>query len=161
MGPDGFDSSEFAGIGGDAAVGTYYTSVAAPVTFYPAAADFAAAYVAEFGEEPQPFAAQAYDSTGIVIKALELAVARSGGTLPAETAKARALVASIIRATDGYEGLTGTYTFDAVGDAQEAKYYIIRVSSADAAAWGGNELLSEQSIASPLYNAEKMMMGGM
>lgn len=161
MGGDGFDSSEFSEIAGEAAVGTLYTSVAAPVTFYEAAAQFAADYKAEFGEDPQPFAAQAYDSAGIVIKALELAVARSGGTLPAETAKARALVASIVRSTSGYEGLTGSYSFDAVGDAEEANYYIIEVTSADPAAWGGNSLISEQKIASPLYNAEKMLMGGM
>lgn len=145
IGPDGFDSSEFAGIAGDAAVGTYYTTVAAPATFYPDAATFATDYEAKFGEPVQPFGAQSYDATGIVLQAIELAAERSGGEVPS-----RALVASIVRATTDYEGITGTYTFDAVGDPVEAQYYIIEITSADPAAWGDNSLLAEQLIASPL-----------
>lgn len=154
LGPDGFDSSEFAGIAGDAGVGTYYTTVAAPVTYFPDAAQFATDYEAKFGEAPQPFAAQAYDSTGIVIHAIEIAVARSGGNVPS-----RALVASIIRATRDYKGITGTYSFDAVGDPVAAQYYILKVGSADPAAWNSNELVQQVETASPLANAMSSMMG--
>lgn len=155
MGPDGFDSSEFAAIAGEAAVGTYYTSVAAPVTFYPNAAQFAADYEAKFGEPPQPFAAQSYDSTGIALQAITLAAARANGV------PSRALVASIIRDTTNYEGITATYTFDAVGDPEIGLYYIIEVTSGDAAEWGNNTLLSEQQIASPLHALAMSMMEGM
>jgi branched-chain amino acid transport system substrate-binding protein len=148
IGPDGFDSSEFAGIAGDAAVGTYYTTVAAPASFYPDAATFAADYEAKFGEAVQPFGAQAYDATGIVLKAIELAAKRSGGEVPS-----RALVASIVRATRDYKGITGTYSFDAVGDPVEAQYYIIEVTSANPDDWGANSLLEQQIGASPLANA--------
>jgi branched-chain amino acid transport system substrate-binding protein len=154
MGPDGFDSSEFAELAGEAAVGTYYTSVAAPATFYPDAAQFAADYEAKFGEPPQPFAAQSYDSTGIVLHAIEVAVARAGGV------PSRALVASIVRDTANYQGITSNYTFDAVGDPEQGLYYIIQVDSSDPAAWGNNTLLSSQSIASPLHGVELAMMGG-
>lgn len=156
MGPDGFDSSEFASIAGEAAVGTYYTSVAAPVTFYPNAAQFAQDYEAKFGEPPQPFAAQAYDSAGIVLHAITIAATRANGEVPS-----RALVASVIRDTAGYEGITATYTFDAVGDPEEGLYYIIEVTSGEAAEWGNNTLLSEQKIASPLNAVVLSMMEGM
>jgi branched-chain amino acid transport system substrate-binding protein len=67
MGPDGFDSSEFAELAGDAGLGTYYTSVAGPASIYPNAEQFIADYTEAFGEEPQPFSAQAYDATVIAI----------------------------------------------------------------------------------------------
>jgi branched-chain amino acid transport system substrate-binding protein len=153
MGPDGFDSSEFAGIAGDAAVNTYYTSVAAPTSFYPDAATFAADYEAKFGEPPQPFAAQAYDATNILLHSIALASVRAKGEVPS-----RALVASIVRDTEGFQGITSTYTFDAVGDPQEALYYIIQVTSGDPAEWGNNSLLEQLSIASPLYGAEQTML---
>jgi branched-chain amino acid transport system substrate-binding protein len=110
---------------------------------------------AKFGEPPQPFAAQAYDSAGIALHAITLAAARAGGV------PTRALVASIIRDTAGYEGITATYTFDAVGDPEIGLYYIIEVTSGDPAEWGNNTLLSEQQIASPLHALELSMMEGM
>ncbi|MCU0512944.1 MAG: branched-chain amino acid ABC transporter substrate-binding protein [Anaerolineae bacterium] len=154
LGPDGFDSSEFAAIAGDAGVGTFYTTVAAPVTYFPDAAQFAADYEAKFGEAPQPFAAQSYDATGLVIKAIEIAAARSGGEVPS-----RALVASLVRATRDYQGITGTYSFDAVGDPVAAQYYILEVGSADPAAWNSNPLLQQVETASPLSAAAAGMAG--
>jgi branched-chain amino acid transport system substrate-binding protein len=127
--------------------------VAAPTSFYPDAATFAADYEAKFGEAPQPFAAQAYDSTNILLQGILLAAARSNGEVPS-----RALVASVVRSTADFQGITSNYTFDAVGDPQEALYYVIQVNSADAAEWGNNTLLQELSIASPLYGAQQSMM---
>jgi branched-chain amino acid transport system substrate-binding protein len=155
MGGDGFDSTEFAQLAGDAGVGTYYTSVAAPVSVYPDAAQFAADYEAKFGEGPQPFAAQAYDSASIIIHALEIAAQRSQGEIPS-----RVLVASIVRDTHDFDGITGTYTFDAVGDPEVGLYYILRVTSADPAEWNSNELLESLLIPSPLHQVEVDMMAG-
>jgi len=154
VGPDGFDSSDFSGLSGDQGVGTYYTSVAAPVSFYPDAAQFAKDYQAKFNAAPEPFAAQAYDSTGIALQAIQLAAMRSNGEVPS-----RALVASIVRSTKDYKGLTSTYSFDAIGDPQIGLYYIIKVKSADPKEWNNNELISAQQIASPLYAAQEAMMG--
>ncbi|NJR43493.1 MAG: hypothetical protein HC767_13370, partial [Akkermansiaceae bacterium] len=39
-----------------------YTSVAGPVSVYPQAKQFAEDYKKKFGKNPEPFAAQAYDS---------------------------------------------------------------------------------------------------
>jgi len=155
MGGDGFDSSDFSQLAGEAGVGTYYTSVAAPVSVYPDAAQFAADYEAMFGEGPQPFAAQAYDATTIAIAAIEYAVGRSGG-MPS-----RALVASLVRDTHDFQGITSNYTFDAVGDPEVGLYYVIQVASADPAAWNSNQLLQSLSIASPLHQTEMDMMGDM
>ncbi len=146
MGPDGFDSSEFAELAGDAGVNTYYTTVAAPPTFYPAAAQFIEDYTAKFGEPPQPFAAQAYDSTGIVLAAIQ-SVLESGEELTREA------VAAAVRATENYEGMTGTYTFDDNGDPELATYVILQVGSSDPAEWGNNAVLADFQAPSPLAAA--------
>ncbi|MDZ4770727.1 MAG: branched-chain amino acid ABC transporter substrate-binding protein [Chloroflexota bacterium] len=148
VGPDGFDSSEFAKLAGDAGVGTYYTSVAAPVTVYEAAEQFALDYEEKFGEGVQPFGAQAYDSTAIALAGIAAAIEANGGELPT-----RAQVAEAIRATEEFEGLAGSVTFDENGDPELANYYILQVVSADDAEWNSNEVLSTQAIPSPLMAA--------
>lgn len=148
MGGDGFDSSEFAQLAGDAGVGTYYTSVTGPVSIYPDAAQFAADYAARYGGTPQPFAAQAYDSTVLTLRAIERAVARTGGTLPS-----RALVASIVRDTQNFQGITSSYTFDAIGDPEIGLYYVLEVGSANPGDWNNNALLQSLEIPSPLKAA--------
>jgi branched-chain amino acid transport system substrate-binding protein len=147
MGPDGFDSSEFAELSGDAGIDTYYTTVAAPPTFYPAAAQFIEDYNAAFGEDPQPFSAQAYDSAGIVIQGIAAAAEEAGGV------PTREQVAAAVRATTDYEGITGTYTFDANGDPQYAVYVVIQVTSSDPDAWGENTVLDSFEAPSPLTAA--------
>lgn len=154
MGPDGFDSSEFAQLAGEAGVGTYYTSVAGPASIYPNAAQFIEDYRAKYGEDPQPFAAQSYDATAIVLDAI-LQAAMIAGDVPS-----RAAVASVVRSTTGYEGLTGTVTFDAYGDPEIGLYYIIQVGSSDPAAWGNNALLETLEIPSPFKALSDRMMGG-
>jgi branched-chain amino acid transport system substrate-binding protein len=147
LGPDGFDSSEFAALSGDAGVGTYYTTVAAPPTFYPEAAQFIEDYNAEYDKDPQPFAAQAYDSTAIVLEGI-LAAAEEAGDVPT-----RAAVAEAVRATEEFEGITGTYTFDDNGDPEYATYVIIQVASAVADEWGANPVLESFEAPSPLTAA--------
>lgn len=143
VGPDGFDSSEFAQLAGEAGVNTYYTSVAGPATIYPDAARFIEDYKAKFGEDPQPFAAQSYDSAAIALNAIYTAAVLAGDV------PSRAAVASVVRATKGYKGLTGTVTFDAYGDNEVGLYYVLQVGSADPAAWGTNTLLKTLEIPSP------------
>jgi branched-chain amino acid transport system substrate-binding protein len=154
MGPDGIDSSDFAELGGEAAVGTYYTSVVAPAGQYPAAAQFIEDYTATYGEAPGPFAAQGYDAAGILLAAFERLAAANGGTLPT-----REEVVAEVRNTVDYEGITGTITFDANGDPEVSTYYVLQVGSADPAAWGNNTIISSLEIPSPLYAAEMAAMG--
>lgn len=150
LGPDGFDSSEFAELSGEAGVGTYYTTVAGPASIYPNAAQFIEDYVAKFGEDPQPFAAQAYDAAVITLNGIAAAAAEAGG-LPTREA-----VAAAVRATENYEGLTGTITFDANGDPEIGLYYVLQVASSDPAAWSSNVLLKSLEIPSPLFAAEQL-----
>lgn len=154
MGPDGIDSPDYTELGGEAAVGTFYTTVAGPAALYPNAAQFIEDYTAKYGEPPTPFAAQAYDSAGIVLAAIQRAVEANGGELPT-----REQVVAEVRATEGYEGITGTITFDANGDPEVSNYYVLRVNSADPAAWSENEVISSIEIPSPLHAAEMEEMG--
>lgn len=147
MGPDGLDSPSYAELAGDAAIGTFYTSVAGPASLYPNAAQFIEDYTEKFGEEPTPFAAQSYDATAIALLGIQAAAEAAGG-LPT-----RADVAAAIRATENYEGLTGTITFDDNGDPEVGSYYVLQVGSADPADWSANEVLSTLQIPSPLFAA--------
>ncbi len=144
MGPDGLDSSELVGLGGDAVAGMYYSSVAGPANVYPATQQFIADYEARFGEQTQPFAAQAYDSMGICLQGIERAVEANGGQMPT-----RAQVAEQVRATAGYPGITGEVTFNEKGDKTVATYFVLQVASADPAEWNTNEVVKLLDIPAP------------
>ena len=146
LGTDGMDTSELAALAGDALItggGMAYTSVAGPASAYPKAAQFAKDFEAKFGASPQPFAAQAFDSMGICLKAIENAAKANNNAKPTRNA-----VALAIRALS-HEGLTGTLTFDDIGDLPVANYFIIKVNAASAADWGKNEIVSTISLPSP------------
>lgn len=150
MGADGLDSPEYAELGGEAVVGSYFTTVAGPASLYPDAAQFIEDYTARYGEAPTPFAAQAYDSAGVIIAALERLVAANGPVVPT-----RAQLAAEVRATEDYRGITGTITFDVVGDPEMSNYYVIQIDSADPALWSENAVISTLTLPSPL--AEEAM----
>src|SRR5688572_18333827 len=81
LGTDGMDSSDLADLAGDALTaggGMAYTTVAGPVSAYPAAATFAADYEAKFGAAPEAYAAQAYDSMGVCLTAIKNATEEIG-----------------------------------------------------------------------------------
>jgi hypothetical protein len=60
----------------------------------------------------------------------------------------RADVAAAVRATQDYEGTTQTVDFNDKGDIiPTARYFIIKVISADPAEWANNELLAALDIA--------------
>jgi branched-chain amino acid transport system substrate-binding protein len=141
MGPDGMDSSDLTKIAGKAVVGMYYTSVAGPVTVYPKAKEFADEYKKKFGKSPEPFAAQAYDATAILLKAIEAAA--KGGKTPTRDA-----VTAAIRDVK-YSGITGTVEFDEKGDPKKALYFVLQVVSDDPAKWGENKEVKRLTIAAP------------
>lgn len=149
MGPDGIDSPDYTELGGEAAVGTYYTTVAGPASLYPNAAKFIEDYTEAYGEPPTPFAAQAYDSAGIIIAALIQLTEENGGVVPT-----REEVAAAVRATENYEGITGTITFDGNGDPETSNYYVLQVVSSDPAAWSENTVISTITLPSPLAAQE-------
>ncbi len=141
MGPDGLDSSDLVRIAGKAVVGMYYTSVAGPVTVYPQAKQFAEEYKKKFGKNPEPFSAQAYDATAILIKALEAAA--RGGKTPTRDA-----VTAAVRDVK-YNGITGNIVFDEKGDPRKALYFVLQVASDDPQKWGENKEVKRLTIAAP------------
>src|SRR3990167_8778175 len=143
MGPDGMDSSDLTKIAGKAVQGMYYTSVAGPVSVYPAAKEFAKQYKEKFKKDPEPFAAQAYDSAAIGLKAIETAIKASGGKVPS-----REQVSVAVRKTK-HTGLTGTVEFDEKGDPKKALYFVLQVASDDPAKWGDNKEKKKLEIAAP------------
>ena len=147
MGPDGLDNSELAELGGEAVAGMHYTSVAAPVSQFPDAAQFAQDYEAEYGESAPPFSAQAYDVVGICVEAIANAAETAGGK------PSREQVVEALRDLESYEGITGTYTFDEDGDPDPATYYVLQVNVDD---WNANEVASRiESSPPPEEGAEE------
>lgn len=144
LGPDGMNSPALVQIAGLAAVGMHYTLIVGPVTFYPEAATFSGDYRTRYGEEPAPFAAQAYDATAILLKAIEGAIGEAGGMGPS-----RAQVSQAVRRVKDYKGITGAISFDEKGDPATAKYFVIRVVSDDPAKWGFNRVVQTIEIAAP------------
>ncbi len=144
---DGFDSSDAAKIGGQTLLdgnGTYYSTVSGPAAVYPDTAKFITDFKAKYSSDPQPFAAQGYDSAGICLKAIEAAAKAKNGEMPT-----RAEVANAIRALKDYKGITGTITFNSIGDPVVAKYFVIQVGSADPAKWPENPIVQTLDIAPP------------
>jgi branched-chain amino acid transport system substrate-binding protein len=141
LGPDGLDSSDLTKIAGKAVVGMYYTSVAGPVTVYPQAKKFAEEYKQKYGKNPEPFAAQAYDATAILLQAIEAAAA--GGKAPSREA-----VSAAVRNVR-HTGLTGLVEFDAKGDPKKALYFVLQVVSEDPQKWGENKEVKRLSIDAP------------
>ncbi|MGH7265603.1 MAG: branched-chain amino acid ABC transporter substrate-binding protein [Candidatus Rokuibacteriota bacterium] len=139
MGPDGLSSSELLKLCSDHCVGMHYTTVAGGVKEYPKAKEFADEYKKKFGKDPEPFAAQAYDSTAIGLKALEAAIKESGGKMPTRDA--------VTKATRKvkYNGITGNVEFDDKGDPKKATYLIYQVAKN----WNDNKLIKQLEIAAP------------
>jgi ABC-type branched-subunit amino acid transport system substrate-binding protein len=140
LGPDGMDSPELAALAGDAVEGMYYTSVAAPVSQFPNAAQFATDYEAAYGEAAPPFSAQAYDAMSICLGGV-IRAAVDAGAKPT-----REQVVAAISASPNVQGITGTYIFNEKGDIQTATYFVLQANVAD---WNANELITRLEIAPP------------
>jgi branched-chain amino acid transport system substrate-binding protein len=141
LGPDGLDSSDLTKIAGKTVVGMHYTSVAGPVSVYPQAKQFAEEYKKKFGKNPEPFAAQAYDATAILLKAVE--AAGKGGKAPT-----RDSVTAAVRDVK-HSGITGSVEFDAKGDPKKALYFVLQVASDNPEKWGDNKEVKRLTIAAP------------
>lgn len=133
---DGFDSADAVKIAEGAlnqGKGTYYSTVSGPAKLYPGTAKFQTDYKAKYNADPQPFAAQGYDSMGICLKAIENAAKANGNKLPT-----RAQVTDAVRALKDYPGITGKINFTSKGDLTEALYFVIQANAADPSKWADN-----------------------
>jgi len=144
---DGFDSSDAAKIAGQTLLdggGTYYSTVSGPAAVYPNTAKFIKDFKAAYNSDPQPFAAQGYDAMAICLKAIENAATAAGGKMPT-----RAAVTAAVRELKDFKGITGTFTFNSIGDPITAQYFVIQVISADPAKWSSNPIAQTLNIAPP------------
>ena len=141
FGPDGMDSSDLTKIAGKAVVGMYYTTAAAAPADLPKAKTFVDEFKKKFGKNPEPYAAEAYDSATIALRAIEAAA--KGGKLPS-----REDVATSVRKTK-LNGITGEIEFDSKGDRKKAAYFVKQVGSDDPGKWEGNKTIKRQESAAP------------
>lgn len=147
MSDDGFDSSDATKIAGQALLdgtGTFYSTVSGPASVYPGTAKFIKDFKAKYNADPQPNAAQGYDCMAICLKAIENAAKAQGKAVPS-----RAEVAKAIRALKDFPGITGTFTFNAIGDPIVAQYFVLKVHSPDPAQWSENAVVATLNIAPP------------
>ncbi len=147
MSDDGFDASDATKIAGDALTqgkGTYYSTVAGPAKIYPGTAKFQTEFKAKYSHEPNPFAAQGYDSMGVCLKAIEVAAKANGNKMPT-----RAAVAQAIRGLKDYAGITGSISFNSKGDMVEAKYFVIQVTALTPDKWADNNIAKTLTFAPP------------
>ncbi len=144
---DGFDSSDAAKIAGQSLLdgkGTFYSTVSGPASAYPGTAKFITDFKAAYNHDPQPFAAQGYDSMAICLTAIENAAKANNNQMPT-----RAAVAQAIRSLKDFQGVTGTYNFNSIGDPTVSKYFVIQVKSPDPTQWASNTIVQTLDIAPP------------
>jgi branched-chain amino acid transport system substrate-binding protein len=80
----------------------------------------------------------------ICLKAIEDATKANNGEVPT-----RAQVASAVRALKDFKGITGTFTFNSIGDPVSAQYFVIQVNSPDPLKWSTNPVTQTLNIAPP------------
>jgi len=143
---DGFDSSDATKIAGQTLLdgkGSFYSTVSGPAAVYPGTAKFIKDFKAKYNADPQPFAAQGYDAMAIILKATENAAKEAKGV------PTREAVSKAVRALKDFAGITGKFTFNAIGDPVTAQYFVIQVKSADPAKWSDNAIVETLNIAPP------------
>ncbi len=102
LGADGFDSPSLADIAGSSALNNvYFTTAYTSLSTDEDLQAFISAYKAEYGEDPDMFAALAYDATMIIIDTAN----KAGSAEP----KA---IRDGLEAITSYKGVTGTLSFD-------------------------------------------------
>jgi branched-chain amino acid transport system substrate-binding protein len=142
MGGDGLDASEFVRLAGkENAAGTFYTTVAGPVSAFPKAKAVAQKFKQKYGKEIEGFGIYAYDAANVILMALENAIKASGGRKPT-----REQVSQEVRKVK-MEGLTGTIEFDDKGDNKRARYFVMQVAATGN--WADNKLIRIIELAPP------------
>ena len=124
--------------------GLYYTTNSPNLASEPNVAQFVQDFQSQFGSVPQTFTPNAYDATGICMKAIEEASKAKGGDIPT-----RAEVANAIRALVDYQGITGTYSFTSKGDPMVSLYQVYQVTTIDPNKWDANPIVATYEIEPP------------
>lgn len=101
LGGDGWDSPKLFEIAGEAVKGSYISNHFAPDDKSPVVQNFVKEYEKAYGSKPGSFAALGYDSLGILADAIK----RAKSSKPSD-------IQAALVTTKGYQGITGTITFD-------------------------------------------------
>jgi len=106
MGPDGISEDAFLEAAGDAADGTYTTFGGVPPDKLEGkAGEWYQAYKAKYSSEPQPYAIYGYESANVALAAIDKVCAKD-----------RTKIRDEVFATKDFQGVLGTWSFDANGD---------------------------------------------
>jgi branched-chain amino acid transport system substrate-binding protein len=107
MGPDGISEDAFIeAAGADNAEGTYTTFGGVPPDKLEGkAGDWYKAYKAKYNSEPQPYAIYGYESANVALAAINKVCEKD-----------RAKIRDAVFATKDFQGILGTWSFDANGD---------------------------------------------
>jgi len=106
MGPDGILEDAFVQAAGEAAEGTFVTfGGRTPASYTGAALDWLQRYRQQFGADPPVYAIYGYEATRVALDAIQ----RAG-------VKDRAIIRDAVFATRNFDGVLGTWSFDANGD---------------------------------------------
>ena len=124
--------------------GMYYTMTNPPVQYFSDAATFIADFETQYGTAPMSFAARAYDATGACLTAIQIATSAKNGVPPT-----RDEVVRTIRRMKDYKGITGTFNFDLRGDPVLVQYYVVQITSVNAANLDQNSVVASYEIAPP------------
>ncbi len=109
FGGDGWESEKLVELGQGAVEGQYFSTHYHPDVAAPKSKAFVAAYQKRFGSAPDAMSALGYDSLMVLADAIKRA-----GTTESDQLK------NALTVTKGYEGVTGTTTFDADRNASKA-----------------------------------------
>src|SRR4028119_2098092 len=111
VGPDGIFVDELITQAGDAANGIYVTFGGLPESELSAEGqEFVETYERKYDDEIQPYPAYAYEAANVMLDAIEAAADEAGGV------PERQAVIEQVFATEDYEGVLGTWSFDEEGD---------------------------------------------
>jgi branched-chain amino acid transport system substrate-binding protein len=126
MGADGIKADDFITAAGAAAEGSF-ASAADLATAGPGVNAFMAKYEAAYGEKPPaPFHLHAYDAVNVIMDAIYAsAVQGPDGTLWI----GREALNTAIRATSGYQGLSGVITCQSNGDCGSGTVAVSKVEN--------------------------------
>jgi branched-chain amino acid transport system substrate-binding protein len=112
VGPDGIQTQAFIdGAGADVAEGAYGSVGGVPLDKLPASGQqFVKDYEAKYGKLTEPYAVYGYETMNVIIKAIEDVCAAGGD--PTD----RATINKAVFAIKNFDGVLGTWSFDANGD---------------------------------------------
>jgi branched-chain amino acid transport system substrate-binding protein len=127
IGPDGIFVDELISQAGDAAEGIYITFGGLPESELSAEGqEFVDTYESKYDDAIQPYTAYAYEAANVMLDAIERASDEAGGDVPDREA-----VVEQIFATEDYEGVLGTWSFDEDGDTTLTELSILRVEDGE------------------------------